>query len=149
MSTITKKLGIKQRLLIGSLLPARGCIMDLRILTELELKLSLSEAEQKKYGVMHAVTAVQGPTGLINKVLGGGALTEQEAKQIEKIGTGGPTLWDSKAEQGKRITFCERAIEIIADKLRELDKQGQLHKDYMDIWDWFVTEDKDTQPKKK
>ena len=116
MSETTKELGVKERLLIGSLLPERGSIADLRILRELETEISFSQEEHKRLKIRNV---------------------------------SGVMTWEDKGEQAKKpVQFCDRCQELIADKLKELDKQGQLHKDYIDIWGMFVTEEKDDPGKK-
>jgi len=117
MSGITKKLGVKERLLIGGLLPDRGSIADLRILRELENEISFSQDEHQQLNIKNS---------------------------------GGLMTWNDKGDTDKKaIQFCDRAVALISEKLKELDKQGQLHKDFIDIWTMFVTDKEDEKAQKK
>jgi len=108
MHVASRAVTIKERMLIASLLPDRGHVADLRILRELENELSFSAAEHAALKLRHM------GTGIIQ-------WDEQQARQMVKT-----------------VTFPPRAVEIIADKLRQLDGDGQLHKDFLDLYEWFI-----------
>ena len=108
MKSVSRITTIRERMLIGSLLPERGHVADLLILRELESALSFTAAEH-------------------------------EQLKLRNIGNG-VVQWDETMarQMTKEIPFPPRAVEIIAERLRQLDQDGQLHKDYLDLYEWFI-----------
>ena len=65
---------------------------------------------------------------------------EHEQLGIHQVA--GVTTWNEQAaaEMAKTVDFCPRAVELIRGRLTELDQQGQLHKEFLWIYDRFCEE---------
>jgi len=108
MHTETREVTIKERMLIASLLPERGHVMDLRILRDLENELSFTAQEQATLKLRQA----------------GNGVVQWDQTQARRM--------------VRKVEFPPRAVEIIAERLRQLDTDGQLHKDFLDLYEWFI-----------
>ena len=64
--------------------------------------------------------------------------SEAEAKALEFVTEGGAIKWRSEADAPKEVKIGEIAREIIADRLRELDKQKKLTLEHMSLYERFV-----------
>ncbi len=103
------ELGVKDRLMLLSVLTGcEGNLTELRVLRELQSEVSFSDEELVAFG-----------------------LVQQETP------TGGRAQWDLSKEQPKDIEFGDAAKGIIVRRLRELNRQGKLMADLLDLVEKF------------
>ena len=106
------KLNVKERLLLQGILPKENNFVTLKIVRKLQEALSFNEDEIKTYAF------------------------ETYKSETEKD----MIKWNQEIEQEKEIEIGEKATDIIADALKELDKNKKLTNDHFDLYEKFVKE---------
>jgi hypothetical protein len=64
--------------------------------------------------------------------------SEEEHKLYKFVNNGDSVTWDDTVEQGKEVVIGEKATDIIAGSLKELNRIGKLRDDHFDIYERFV-----------
>lgn len=105
------KLNIPERLALLSVLPQEGSIITLRIIRELQSRLSFTEEEIKLYDIN-------------NKMLPDGSAT---------------ITWDTKmTDKAKEVEIGNAAKGVISERLKNLDSQSKLHVSMIPLYERFV-----------
>ena len=68
------------------------------------------------------------------------SFNEDEIKLLEFKTNENQVTWNQSVEQEKEIEIGEKATDIIADALKELDKNKKLTNDHFDLYEKFVKE---------
>jgi xanthine dehydrogenase molybdopterin-binding subunit B len=50
--------------------------------------------------------------------------------------------WDEKAEELKEVTIGEKAMDVIVNSLKELNKKGKLTTGHLEVYEKFVEKEK-------
>lgn len=103
------KLHIRERAALLGLLPARGDIATVRIVSDLRNDLGITEEEAKEINL------------------------QQIRNDGETI-----TTWDSEKDTGKEFELGDVAKRIVRKALEELDEKGQLTADHIGLWELFM-----------
>jgi hypothetical protein len=105
-------LTMKERLLLLNILPKQGDITTIRIIHDLQCRLSPSEAEHREMGIRQERTA-SGETSI---------------------------LWDQAKDEGVEIEIGEVAARIICDALNGLNESRGVTIDHLSLFDMFMGE---------
>lgn len=111
MSVIKLKLSILERISLLNILPREGSVITLRIMRELQSKLSFTEEELKKYRMKNT----QSPDGRAT-------ITWDEDFSLE----------EADIEIGEAVTG------IIVKELKKLDSQNKLRMEALSLYEKFV-----------
>lgn len=111
MSVIKLKLNILERISLLNVLPHEGSIITLRIMRELQSKLSFTEEELKKYKMKNT----QSPDGRTT-------ITWDEDFSLKETD----------------IEIGEAATGIIVNELKKLDSQNRLRMEMLSLYEKFV-----------
>ena len=100
----TLKMGVKDRLLVGQLLPQKGSLLEQRLIRDIMSKSELTQEEMRK------------------------------VKMISAPGVGGVigVTWSAEAEKrmgNHSIRFSEAEIGFIKDQIKKLDEKGDITRD--------------------
>lgn len=102
------KLCVRERLVLLSIVPTEGNFITLKIVRKLREKLSFSE---------------------------------EEVKAFEFVEANGQVVWNTKNENERgelEISFGEKAIDLIIEALKKLDKEGKLTDNHFSLYEKFV-----------
>jgi len=117
-------LNISERIALLNILPAQGNLVTLKIVRDLQSRLSFSEEEVKKYKIKS--TPVPG---------------------------GATVVWDSDfAKETKEIEIGDIAMDVIVEQLKMLEGTKRLRLEMLDLYERFVKNpapDKELQKTKK
>lgn len=105
------KLNVFERLKALQILPKEGNIVTLRVVQELGKNLSFKDEEFEEF----------------------------EIKE-KKEGKGGVS-WNAKGKEGVEIEIGPKGHEIIAEALKDLDKQKKLTFEHISLYEKFVKEE--------
>jgi len=106
------KLNILERIALLNIMPLEGNVVTLKILRELQNQLSFSEAEMKRFKMK------------INRT---------------PDGAGTFMTWDSDfSTETKEIEIGEVAMDLIAERLKQLESQKRLRMEMLDLYEKFV-----------
>jgi len=103
-------LNIAERIALLNILPAQGNLVTLKIVRDLQSRLSFSEEEVKKYKI----------------------------KSTPAPG-GATVVWDSDfAKETKEIEIGDIAMDVIVEQLKMLEGQKRLRLEMLDLYERFV-----------
>jgi len=106
------KLTILERITLAQILPTESSYVTLKIISELKMDLSFSEAEHKQYNIKEVPDA-DGKKGIIT--------------------------WDESAQLVvKEVVIGAKAKEIICDALKRLDKAGKINVQNSTLYEKFM-----------
>ncbi len=106
------KLNVRERYTLLQSLPATGTLTTIKIVRELREELSFSEEEIEKYEITE---------------------TPLDNGQVR-------TSWNNQGEP-KDVEIGEKAMDVIVESLKRLDKQELLTQDHLALCEKFLEED--------
>ena len=65
------------------------------------------------------------------------SFSEEEHKELDFKQDGDRTTWN-EGEWAKDIEIGEKATDVIVDAFRQLNRDGKMHIDFVDIYDRFI-----------
>jgi hypothetical protein len=109
-------LTVYERITLLNILPKEGDFTTLKIVRQLRESLSFSEKEHKELSFKGS-----------GDKLDDGSVVPQ-----------GRIMWNVNADKPKEILLGEKAKDIIADRLKELDKQKKLTEAHFSLYEKFI-----------
>ncbi len=109
-------LTVGERFALLQIVPAQGNVVTLKIIRKLQEVLALSEQEIVEFGILN----------------GGQERPDHSIVPQDRI------EWNDKGKEPREIEIGEKAKDVIADALKQLDKDKRLPLAYLDLYEKFV-----------
>jgi len=76
----------------------------------------------------------------VKTLLGNVSVGEKEFKEFDIKQTGEQLTWNEKGNEEREIEIGEKAMDIVADTLKKVDKEGKLNNNMLSLYEKFVRE---------
>ena len=77
---------------------------------------------------------------IVKTLLGNVSVGEKEFKEFDIKQTGEQLTWNEKGNEEREIEIGEKAMDIVADTLKKVDKEGKLNNNMLSLYEKFVRE---------
>jgi hypothetical protein len=105
-------LSVVERIVLMGVIPQESNYLNFKILTALRTDLSFSEKEMKDY----KIAELKNP---------------KDPNQTQVV-------WDTKKEKKKDVTIGEKAMDIVVESLKRLDREGKINANNIPVYERFV-----------
>lgn len=77
---------------------------------------------------------------IVKTLLNNISIGEKEFKEFDIKQTGEQLTWNEKGNEEREIEIGEKAMDIVADTLKKVDKEGKLNNNMLSLYEKFVRE---------